>query len=119
MVRDVMMKMFPLLIVLFILPLAAIGLIFAAKRSKYMPGLARGLVWSGIAGAIFTALFTFMQSSVPIAPYELSRNAWYPIYGQCLLSLYVGFGLGVIVGAVVASPFLLIKALRKKNIQRL
>jgi hypothetical protein len=112
-----MIKMFPLLIVLFILPLAAVGLIFAAKRSRSMPRLARGLVWSGIAGAIFTALFTFMRSSVPIAPYELSRNAWYPIYGQSLLSLYVGFGLGVIVGAVVVSLFILVKALRKKDIE--
>jgi len=112
-----MMKVFPLLIILFILPPAALGLVFAAKRSRYVPKLARGLVWSGIAGAIFTAVFTFMQSSVPIAPYEPSQNAWYPIFGQSLLSLYVGFGLGVFIGAVVVSPFILVKALRKKDIE--
>ena len=111
------MKVFPLLIILFILPLAAVGLIFAAKRWRSMPGLARGLVWSGIGGAVLTALFVYMRSTVPIAPYELSRTAWYPIYGQCLVSLYVGFGLGVIVGAVVASPFILVKALRKKEVE--
>ena len=111
------MKVFPLLIILFTLPLAAVGLIFAAKRSKYMPRLDRGPVWSGIGGAVLTALFVYMKSTVPISPYELSQNAWYPIYGQCLLSLYVGFGLGVIVGAIVISPFILVKALQKKDIE--
>ena len=82
-----------------------------------MPKLSLGLVLSGIAGAVFTAIFVFMRSTVPIAPYELSRGAWYPIYGQCLLTLYVGFGLGVVMAAVVVSPFLLAKSLRKKDIE--
>jgi len=111
------MKAFPLLIILFNLPLAAVGLIFAAKRWHSMPRLARGLVWSGIGGAVLTALFVYMRSTVPIAPYELSRTAWYPIYGQCLVSLYVGFGLGVIAGAIVVLPFILVKALRKKDVE--
>lgn len=109
------MKILPILVILFILPIVAIGLVFAAKRSRYMPRLARTLVWFGFAGSILTALFVFLRSTVPIAPYELGREAWYPVYGNCLLSLYVGFGLGVIVGAAVMSPFLLAKILRKKD----
>jgi len=83
-----------------------------------MPRLPLGLVLSGGAGALLTALFVFMRSTVPIAPYELSRDAWYPIYGQCLLSLYVGFGLGVVMAAIAVSPFLLAKSLRKKDTEK-
>ena len=106
-----------IIILLLALPIFSIGLIFAAKRLRSMPKLPLGLVLSGIAGAVFTTLFVFMRSTVPIAPYELSRDAWYPIYGQCLLSLYVGFGLGVVMAVIAVSPFLLFKTLRKKDIE--
>jgi len=102
-------------ILLPILPLVGIGLILVARRSRVMPKLSRGLIGSGIAGAIFTTLFVFMRSTVPIAPYETGPGAWTPIYEQCLFSFYVGFGLGVVLSGIVASPFLFWKTLKNKK----
>ncbi len=109
-----MLNILPEIIILLALPLVAIGIILTARRLQSTPNLALSLILSGITGAVFTALVVFTLSTTPIAPYETSRNAWYPIFGQCLLSLYIGFGLGVAIAAIVVSPFLLVKALVRK-----
>lgn len=112
-----MLKVQPLLLLLFALPIAAAGLILAARRWKFIPDLSRALVISGSAGAVFTALVVFISSTVPIAPYETGRNAWNPIVNQFLLSLYTGFGLGVTLGAPLIAPVLWLKAAKKKKHQ--
>jgi len=110
-----MTKMNLIMTILLALPLVGIGLILQARRSITMPRLFLGLVGAGIAGAVFTALIVFMWSTVPIAPYETDPGAWTSIYEGCLLSLYVGFGLGVVLAGIVVSPFLYLKTLKKNK----
>lgn len=112
-----MLKVHPLFILLFALPIAAIALILAARRWKSVPKLSLALVISGITGAILTALIVFISSTVPIAPYETSQNSWNPLFELCLLSLYAGFGLGVTVGTLLISPFIWIRARNEKSRQ--
>ena len=104
----------PLILGLLILPIPALGLVVAARRRKSMPHLSRNLFLSGAAGAILSALVVFMTSTVPIAPYETGPDAWDPVLRQTLLSLYAGFGVGVLAGAALICPLMWIKA-RKKN----
>ena len=110
-----MVRILPIIIILLALPLLAIGVILLVRRSKSTTNLTSWLILSGIAGSILTAFITFSLSTVPIAPYELARNAWYPIYWQVLLSLYIGFGMGVTIAVIAVSPFWLIKMARNKN----
>ncbi len=110
-----MTKLHLVMLVLLALPLVGVGLIMAARHSQDMPKLFKGLVWSGIAAAVFTTLFVFMRSTVPIAPYEMGPGAWTPIYEQCLFSFYVGFGMGVVLAGIVISPYLYWKTLKNKK----
>src|SRR3989304_10295092 len=101
--------MLPIIFALLVLPPIAAALILIVRRHPATAQLTSALITSGITGAILTAFFAFASSSVPIAPYELSNNAWLPVFGQSLLSLYVGFGLGVIIAAVFALPYSLLR----------
>lgn len=94
-----------IVVVLLLLPLVTAVGIVAASRSRRFGHLVQALVLSGVTGALLTAFFAFSLSTVPIAPYELSEGAWLPILGQLLLAMYVGFGLGVAIAAVIAVPF--------------
>jgi hypothetical protein len=94
-----------IIIALLVQPLLAVVVIVILRRSQVTTRLVPTLVLSGVAGAMLVALFAFMRSTVPIAPYELSHDAWNPIYRQTLLSLYVGFGLGVNLAAFIGIPF--------------
>lgn len=107
--------MHTLILSLLILPIPALGLILAARRRRSMPHLSRNLVFSGAAGAILTALVVFMTSTVPIAPYESGADAWDPVLRQTLLSLYTGFGVGVLAGAALICPLMWIKASKQKH----
>ncbi len=93
---------------LLVQPLLAVGLILLVRRLHPTARLAPALVLCGITGAVLTALIVFMRSTVPIAPYEQRADPWMPLIEQSALSLYIGFGLGVIVSAVFAIPFALI-----------
>jgi hypothetical protein len=110
-----MSKFLPVMIFAGALPLVGIGILLIARRSKTIPNLAFALLLSGITGAILTAVLVFILSPMPIAPYELPQSSWYPVLGACLFGLYVGFGIGVVISAIIASPILLIKALRKNR----
>jgi hypothetical protein len=102
-------------ILILLLPFLALVLILLARRSRTIPNLSLALILSGITGAVFTAVFTYSHSTVPIAPYPLSRSAWFPIIRICLLSLYVGFGLGGLLAGLVVFPFWLKKKLTKND----
>jgi hypothetical protein len=110
-----MARVLPIIIILLALPLLAIGVILLVRRSTSTTHLTSWLILSGITGSVLTAFITFSLSTVPIAPYELASNAWYPIYWQILLSLYIGFGVGVTITVIAVSPFWLIKVARDKN----
>lgn len=110
-----MTNLLPAGIILLALPIVAVGLVFLARRLQTIPGLAGALLLSGVAGALLTAFFVFMASTVPIAPYESGRGAWNPILEQSLLSAYIGFGLGVAIAAIVVFPLFLVRVLRKKG----
>ena len=97
-----------LIVVLLALPLAAIALLVIVRRYALGPGVALALISSGITGATLSAFFAFSSSSVPIPPFETAEDAWLPILGGVLMALYVGFGLGTGIGALVALPYILI-----------
>lgn len=101
------------LIALLVQPVLAVAVILILRRSQVTARLIPALLLSGLAVAILVALFAFMRSTIPIAPYELSDDAWNPIYGQTLLSLYIGFGLGVNLSALIGVPAAFNKTLGK------
>ena len=106
--------MHPVVIALLILPLVAVGLLLIVSRSKALSPLVPALVLSGIATALTTAFLTFTNGPVPLAPYETGQGAWWPIVGNVLLALYVGFGIGVIIAALIGLPYQLLAG-RKRS----
>ncbi len=104
----------PSIVILFLIqPLFALGLVFLVRKSARFSPLLPALVLSGIATALTTAFFAFTSGSVPIAPYESARGAWLPIVGQVLLAAYVGFGIGVIIAALIGLPYQLLADRRR------
>jgi hypothetical protein len=97
--------MHPIVISLLILPLIAVGVLIMLRRSRALRSLVPALTLSGATGALITAFFAFTNTSVPIAPYELGEGAWLPVIGQVLLALYLGFGIGVIIAALMGVPY--------------
>ena len=91
-------------------PLLAFALILILRRIMATSRLIPTMVISGSVAALLVALFAFTRSTVPIAPYELSDDAWNPIYRQTLLSLYIGFGIGVNLAASIGVPIIFYKA---------
>ena len=108
--------MISILLILFVLPLVAAGLILSARRFPSTAGLVPALMLSGLTGAILTTFFAFAFSTAPIAPYELGPHAWGPMLGQVLLSIYVGFGLGAMIAAAVGVPVFLIASRRRAGL---
>ena len=103
---------------LLVQPLLAIAAILISRHILAISQLTSTLILSGAAGAILVALFAFMRSTVPIAPYALNDDAWTPIYGQTLLSLYIGFGLGANLAALIGVPVILYKTIRRAKKDR-
>jgi hypothetical protein len=97
--------MHPVIIVLLIMPLLAVGILLIVRRSSSLSRLVPAMVLSGIATALTTAFLAFTSASVPIAPYELRQGAWLPVAGPVLLALYIGFGIGVIIATLIGLPF--------------
>jgi uncharacterized membrane protein len=97
--------MHPVLIVLLVLPLLAVAVLIMVRRSKALSPIVPAMTLSGATGAIITAFFAFTSASVPLAPYELRQGAWLPVAGQVLLALYLGFGIGVIIAALMGLPY--------------
>jgi len=95
----------PIIIVLLVLPVLAAGILAAVRRSKALSQIMPALVLSGIATALTTAFLAFTNGSVSIAPYEAGPGVWLPVLGQILLALYVGFGIGVIIAALIGLPY--------------
>lgn len=95
---------------LYILPLLGVGVILGLRRSGLMRNLSTAVLLSGITGALLTACFGFMMSTVPIRPYESDGGEW----GRLLLSiasfLYVGFGLGSVLASLIGVPAVLISS---------
>ncbi len=95
----------PIVIFFLVLPVLAVAILVVVKRSKTLSPLVPALVLSGIATALTAALLAFSSASVPIAPYETGQGEWVPVVAQILLALYVGFGLGVIIAALIGVPY--------------
>jgi hypothetical protein len=93
------------LVLLFI----AIVIIVSVQRSSTMAHLVPWLVGTGIAGALLVSMFVFLNSTVPIAPYETGSGAWTPLYWNLLLFAFAGFGLGVMLISLFALTFAYIK----------
>jgi len=100
--------MHPVVIVLLILPLIAVGILPIVRRSETLGPLVPALVLSGIATALTTAFLAFTSGLVPIPPHESGQGAWLPIAGQVVLALYIGFGIGVIIATLIGVPYQLI-----------
>jgi hypothetical protein len=97
--------MHPVVISLLILPLIAVGVLIMLRRSRALRPLVPALTLSGATGAIITAFFAFTNASVPVAPHELGQGAWLPVTGLVLLALYLGFGIGVAIAALMGLPY--------------
>jgi hypothetical protein len=97
--------MHPVVIALLILPLIAVGVLIMLRRSKALRPLVPALTLSGATGALITAFFAFTNTSVPVGPYEVTQGAWLPVIGQVLLALYLGFGIGVTIAALMGLPY--------------
>lgn len=94
----------PLILLLILQPLLAVGLLLYLRRQPAARKLVLALITVGVIGALVAAVVTFLRSTAPIAPYELGPGAWRPSIYLALWSLYVGFGLGVFGAAAVALP---------------
>jgi hypothetical protein len=106
--------MHPVVIVLLVLPLVAVGTLLIVRRSKILAPLVPALVLSGIATALTTAFLAFTSGSVPITPFESGPGGWLPIVGDVLLALYVGFGVGVTIATLIGVPYQLLAG-RKRS----
>jgi hypothetical protein len=100
--------MHPVLIVLLILPLLAVGILLIVRRSRSLSQLVPALVLSGIATALTTALLAFTTSTVPIAAFARGPGAWFPLVGETLMALYIGFGIGAVIAELIGVPYQLI-----------
>jgi hypothetical protein len=104
----------PLIVVFFlILPVVAIAVLVAVRRSARLKPLVPALAISGVTTALATAFLAFTRSSVPIAPYETGPGAWGPVIGGVLIALYVGFGIGVVLATLIGLPYLWIATRRR------
>ncbi len=102
-----------LVLIPFVLVLIAIVILVFAQRSPATAHLVPWLAGAGIAGALLVSLYTFINMTVPIAPYETGPGAWTSIYWSLLLFALAGFGLGVILVSLFALPITYIKNRRK------
>ncbi len=97
--------MHPIIIGLLIVPVIAVIILVILRKSRSMGRLVPALVLSGAATALTTAFLAFTNATVPIAPYETGRGAWLPVVGVALLALYIGFGIGFIIAALIGVPY--------------
>ena len=97
--------MHPIIIILLIIPILAVGILIMFRRSRALSPLVPALALSGATGALVTAFFAFTSATMPIAPYETGQGAWLPVAGLVLLALYIGFGIGVIVAILLGVPY--------------
>jgi hypothetical protein len=92
-----------------LLPIFGVAILFAVRRSTRLRGLFRTLLLGGVAGAGLAACVGFSRSTVPIAPYE-SGGAWPTLLTSLAIFLPSGFGLGVLVSALLVIPVTLAAA---------
>jgi len=103
----------PVFVILFVLPILAAAILLLVRRARSLCALIPALVLSGITTALTTAFFAFTSGSVPMAPHESADGACLPIVGQVLLAVYVGFGIGVIIAALIGPPYQLLARRRR------
>ena len=94
----------PLILIPFVLVFIAIAILVFAQRSPATAHLVPWMAGAGIAGSLFVSMYAFLNSTVPIAPYETGPGAWTPLIWDILLFAFAGFGLGVIVLSIFALP---------------
>ena len=88
--------------VLLALPVLAIAILLLIRRSPSLRALAPAILLCGVTTALLAACFGFTQSTMPIRPYESAT--WTDIALPLLASLYVGFGLGAVLSALLGVP---------------
>jgi hypothetical protein len=103
----------PIILITLVLLFIAVGIIVLVQRSSTMANLVPWLVGAGIAGALLLSLYAFLNSAVPIAPYETGPGAWTPLFWDILMIAFAGFGLGVILLSLLALPYTYIKNRRR------
>lgn len=104
-----------ILLILAAIPLAAAGVLVFVHRSSDLKTLMRGLIISGIVCGIIGAFLVFSTAMMPIAPYETGRGAWTPVITAVAMGFLEGFGIGVLIAAVVGIPFVMIRCRKKKT----
>jgi hypothetical protein len=97
---------FPIVIAVGLSALPLIGLIaiLLLWRSVMFRSLAGAILLAGATTSLLTACFGFSNMTVPIPPYETVDHPLLSMLGPIALFLYVGFGLGTAVAAVLGFP---------------
>ena len=96
-----------LIVLACVVPLLALGVLWLFWRWRATHTLAPALLGCGLGGAFLTGLFTFTRITMPIARYESDAGVITQVIWALLLAIWVGFGLGILLG----SPILLIVGL--------
>jgi hypothetical protein len=91
-------------LITFALLIIAVVTLAWVQRSANLSRVFPWLVGAGMAGALLSALYAFMNATTPIEPYETGSGAWAPLYWGFLLFALAGFGLGVMLVSLFALP---------------
>jgi hypothetical protein len=97
---------FPIVIAVGLSALPLIGLIaiLLLRRSVRFRSLAGAILLAGATASLLAACFGFSKMAVPIAPYETVDHPLLSLLGPVALFLYIGFGLGIALAAVLGFP---------------
>jgi hypothetical protein len=86
------------------LPLVGLIAILLLRRSAKYRSLAGGILLAGVTASLLTACFGFSAMTVPIASHGRVDHPLLSLLGPIALFLYVGFGLGMAIAAVLGFP---------------
>jgi hypothetical protein len=96
-----------------VLVIVAVVILVWVQRSAILSRLFPWLMGAGMAGALLSALYLFLNATLPIAPYETGPGAWTPLYWGLLLFAFAGFSLGVILVSIFALPITYLRSRKK------
>ncbi len=102
---------------IFALPILGAGLLVALRRSAWLHRLLPAILLSATTTAVLAVCVGLTAFPMPILPYETVESPGLVLAGAVLVSLCLGFGVGVVVSAGLAIPAAWIAQLwRRRNV---